>query len=173
MDTEKPMRVIGSPSCTPDSPLQAPSASRRGPDEAKRQQTRAGINMEFATSLYKERVSSGRRVLHEHQLCATPWNLDCVLDIMAVSGVDSGWCDQCQYGQDVIGEPVKKPTRWMPNSPEILSMLKLKCVNKDGRCPRPGGVQTSPMHRRRCTHGSHLLDESVQSNHPRMQSATA
>jgi len=36
---------------------------------------------------------------------------------------------------------VKKPTRWMSNSPEILKMLKMKCDNKEGRCSRPGGAK--------------------------------
>ena len=61
---------------------------------------------------------------------------------MAMDGVDTEWCDQCQYGQDGgTGEPVKKPTRWMSNSPEILNMLKLKCNNREGICSRPGGAK--------------------------------
>ena len=91
--------------------------------------------MEFVASLYKQHVLAGRYFLHEHPLCATSW----VLEVMEVNGVDSEWCDQCQYGQEGgTGEPVKKPTRRMSNSLEILKMLKLKCANEDGRCSRPG-----------------------------------
>ena len=34
---------------------------------------------------------------------------------------------------------MKKPTRWMSNSPEILHRLDEKCQSKYGRCTRPGG----------------------------------
>ena len=140
VDKEQPMFLIGSPFCTPYSPLQALSANRRDPEEVKREQVRAGIHMAFVTSLYKEQVLAGRYFLHEHPSCATSWQLGCILDVMAMEGVDTEWCDQCQYGQDGgTGNPVKKPTRWMSNSPEILKMLKLKCKSKDGNCARPGG----------------------------------
>jgi hypothetical protein len=139
-DTEKPMFLIGSPPCTAYSPLQALSANRRDPEEVKRDQIRAGIHMEFVTSLYREQVLAGRYFLHGHPLCATSWQLECILDVMAMEGVDTEWCDQCQYGQDGgTGEPVKKPPRWMSNSLEILNMLKMKCKSKDGECARPGG----------------------------------
>ena len=138
-DTEKPMFLIGSPPCTVYSPLQAMNAHKRDPEEVRREQVRAGVHMEFVTSLYREQVLAGRYFLHEHPLCATSWRIECILGVLAMDGVDTEWCDQCQYGQDGGTEgPVKKPTRWMSNSPEILNMLKLKCANKGGRCSRPG-----------------------------------
>ena len=98
--------------------------------------------MECITSLFKQQVLAGRYFLHEHPLCATSWKLECILEVMDMNGVGSEWCDQCQYGQDGgTGEPVKKPTRWMSNSPEILKMLEMKCGNKEGRCSRPGGAK--------------------------------
>ena len=60
---------------------------------------------------------------------------------MAMQGVDSEWMDQCQYGQQGGTEqPVKKPTRWMSNSPGTFDVLKLKCNGKAGGCTRVGGV---------------------------------
>ena len=100
VDTEEPMFLIGSPFCTPYSPLQALSANRRDPEEVKREQVRAGIHTEIITSLYKQQVLAGRYFLHEHPLCATSWKLDCILGVMDMNGVGSEWCDQCQYGQD-------------------------------------------------------------------------
>ena len=139
-DTENPLFLIGSPPCTQYSPLQALSANRRDPEALNREQIKAAVHMEFLTSLYRAQVLAGRYFLHEHPLCATSWELDCILDVMNMDGVESEWCDQCKYGQDGgTGSPVKKPTCWMSNSPEILSMLKLKCNGKQGRCTQPGG----------------------------------
>ena len=45
------MSLIGSPLCPPYSPLQALSASRRDPEEARREMARAKAHMEFATKL--------------------------------------------------------------------------------------------------------------------------
>ena len=134
------MFLIGSPYCTPYSLPQALSAARRDPEEVRRELVRANVHMEFVTDLYKEQVLAGRYFLHEHPLCAISWKLKCILEVMAMQGVDSEWMDQCQYGQEGGTEqPVKKPTRWMSNSPEILHMLKERCDGKDGRCSRPGG----------------------------------
>ena len=48
--------------------------------------------------------------------------------------------DQCQYNQSSkSGNPVKKHTRWMSNSPEVLKKLNKKCNGVNGRCTRPGG----------------------------------
>ena len=123
--------------------------------------------MEFATSLCREQVLAGRYFLHEHPLCATSWRIECILDVLAMDGVDTVWCDQCQYGQDGgTGEPVKKPTRWMSNSEEILKMLKLKCSNKDGRCSRPGGAKhrscTGDVARRAALYPLNLCKASIQ-----------
>jgi len=137
---EKPMFLIGSPYCTPYSPLQALSAARRDPEEVRRELVKANVHMEFVAELYREQVLAGRYFLHEHPLCATSWKLECILDVMAMQGVDSEWCDQCQYGQEAgTGHPVRKPTRWMSNSPEILNMLKNKCSGRTNACSRPGG----------------------------------
>ena len=89
VNEEKQMFLIGSPFCTPYSPLQALSASRRDPEEVRREQIRANVHMEFVTGLYKEQVLAGRYFLHEHPLCATSWKLDCILDVMALPGVET------------------------------------------------------------------------------------
>ena len=58
------------------------------------------MHMEFITGLYKEQVLAGRYFLHEHPLCATPWKEECILEVMAMQGVDSEWADQCQCKQE-------------------------------------------------------------------------
>ena len=48
--------------------------------------------------------------------------------------------DQCQYGQESFkADPVKKPTGWLSNSPEILKKLERRCRGKRGECTRPRG----------------------------------
>jgi len=47
--------------------------------------------------------------------------------------------DQCQYDQESHkGDPVKKPTGWMSNSPEILKKLSKRCRGV-GECSRRTG----------------------------------
>ena len=137
---EKPLFLIGSPCCTLWSSLQALSEARRDPEEVKRAKIKALVHMEFVAELYREKVLAGRYFLHEHPLCATSLQLECIKEVMAMPGVGSEWGDQCQYGQEEsTGQPVKKPTRWMSNSPEILSKLRRRCQGKVGHCSRPGG----------------------------------
>ena len=53
-------------------------------------------------------------------------------------GVDRIRADQCQLGQcDEEGQPVKKPTKWLSNSREILKKLELRCQGIGGWCSRP------------------------------------
>ena len=43
--------------------------------------------------------------------------------------------DQCQYGQcDSGGGPIRKPTKWMSNSPLILQSLSTRCTGRGGWC---------------------------------------
>ena len=59
-----------------------------------------------------------------------------------MEGVDQAVADQCQYDQqDRDGTPIKKPTRFMSNSPEILKQLSRRCLGRSGRCTRPAGGQ--------------------------------
>ena len=86
MDTERLRFLIGSPFCTPYSPLQALSAARRGPEEVRHELARADVHMGFVTEVYKEQVMAGRYFLHAHPLCATSGKLDCILDVVAMHG---------------------------------------------------------------------------------------
>ncbi len=95
--------------------------------------------------MYEEQYEAGRYVLHEHPLHATSWQLRRMADLMARPGVELASGDQCQYGQTGgTDDPVKQPTGWMSNSPEILAMLKLTCKSKAGGCTRAGGGEHRP-----------------------------
>ena len=61
-------------------------------------------------------------------------------DLIAESDVEETICDQCMYGSESFdGSPVKKPTRFITNAPELAKKLRRRCVARDGTCSRPGG----------------------------------
>ena len=52
--------------------------------------------------------------------------------------------DQCQFGTEATigtdrGQPVKKPSGFMSNSPKLLEALSRRCTGRNGSCSRPGG----------------------------------
>ena len=135
VDEEAPMFLIGSPGCTPYSSLQNANKNKSGRDEAERKKVEGDVHMRFVCELYRAQHAAGRYFLHEHPLCATSWKLEWIEEVLELDGVDTAWGDQCQYGQAAGGtEPVKKPTRWMSNSPELLRCLDQKCSGRRGLC---------------------------------------
>ena len=89
-----------------------------------------------SSELYKQQVKEGRWFLHIHPASATSWSLKDITDVMDMEGVDVTAADQCMFGLKTWGmdgkswEPAMKKTRFMSNSPEILSELTRQC---DGR----------------------------------------
>ena len=62
LDKHQPLAVIGSPPCTPFSPLQTLSP----PSEAKRAKWQEGVrHMEFVVKLYCKQVEAGRVYVHD------------------------------------------------------------------------------------------------------------
>ena len=55
------------------------------------------------------------------------------------SGVTRATCDQCLYGCESGGEPIKKLTTFMTNSDEIARQLDQRCKGRGGDCSRPQG----------------------------------
>ena len=98
--------------------------------------------MAFVCELYREQLSQGRYFLHEHPQSASSWQLECVQEVWEWPGVDCTVCDQCQYGhEDGDGNPVKKGTRWMSNSPETLEQLSRRCHGALPQCSGAKGGQ--------------------------------
>ena len=61
--------------------------------------------------------------------------------LMSEVGVETAACDQCQYGSESFdGSPVKKPTKFLTNAPELAKKLRKRCVARDGTCNRSGRV---------------------------------
>ena len=56
--------------------------------------------------------------------------------------VELATCDRCMYGcLAASGDPIKKPTSFMTNAPELAKQLRTRCSGKSGMCGRPGGGQ--------------------------------
>ena len=65
---------------------------------------------------------------------------------MKIPGVEITYGDQCQYGAEAKsgpekGSPVKKPTGFLSNSPQVLKSLERRCSGGEGpwACSRTKG----------------------------------
>ncbi len=142
---QKPYVLIGSPMCTHFCTWQKLNESRSSDPQAMRR-ARAGatVHMNFVAELYHEQLQGGRYFLHEHPLWATSWALGSIEELMAQPQVTRVHGDQCQFGAQIQsgpghGQPIKKPSGFMTNSPEIARALDVRCRGTGGRCSRPGG----------------------------------
>ena len=60
--------------------------------------------------------------------------------LLGEHGVETATCDQCMYGCSAVdGTPVKKPTTFMTNAPEMAKRLRQRCNGKLGVCGRAEG----------------------------------
>jgi len=139
---EKPMVLVGSPSCTPYCPWQRLNAIRHGWPEGEEERRRVAgdVHLRFVAELYKMQLDGGRYFLHENPDQATSWGRAALADLLRDERVQTVTGDQCQYGQGAqCGDPIRKPTRWMSNSPEILKKLGRRCTGRGGACSRRRG----------------------------------
>ena len=73
-------------------------------------------------------MGGGRAAVGEHPAQATSWQLAEVQKMLETNDARRMVGDECQYGQETgEGNPVKKPTGWFSNSPEILKKLRKRC----------------------------------------------
>eukprot|EP00972_Heterocapsa_arctica_P024625 3631665-Heterocapsa_arctica.AAC.1 len=63
--------------CTAFSALQALSARRRDPEEARRQLVEAEVHSRFCCALYELQIKSGDYFVREHPASATSWRCEC------------------------------------------------------------------------------------------------
>jgi len=129
---EKPMFLVGTPMCTRWCSWQHINDAKRDPVEVRRELVQAQVHLAFMCELYQEQHDAGRYFLHEHPAGSGSWNEDCVKQVMQLPGVDAVVGDRCQYGQEADGEPVRKATRFMSNSEEVLKRVKKRCQGRDG-----------------------------------------
>jgi len=136
---EKPLLLIGSTMCTRFCAWQHVNDQRRTAEEVRRDQVRALVHLRFVCELYREQMNGRRYFLHEHPEGALSWAERCIKEISEMQGVQHVVGDQCQYGQAYEGEPVRKPTGWLGNSPEVAKTLVKRCTGQGGACSRRQG----------------------------------
>ena len=89
-------------------------------------------------------MSAGRLFLHEHPEQASSWTELCIQKMLSREGVFVVEMDQCQFDQkDQDGRPIRKPTRWMSNSLDILGKLDKRCGRRDGTCSATNSAHTT------------------------------
>jgi len=138
----KPLFLIGSPACTDYCSWQVLNAQKFGwPEgEVERRMIASDVHLAFVAELYKIQMDGGRYFLHENPDGARSWSRRPMTEIVQDARVQRITGDQCQYGQESFkGDPVKKPTGWLSNSPEILKKLEKRCRGRRGECTRPRG----------------------------------
>ena len=139
IDEIKPLFVVGSPMCTAFSTWQRLSAARRDPKEVEAQYQRALKHLRFACQVYRKQLDAGRYFLHEHPVAATSWAEPCMMRLRREDAVQELNMDQCQFNQkDVNNDPIKKPTKWLTNCPEVLKTLDRRCGGRGGACSKGG-----------------------------------
>ena len=102
------------------------------------------MHLEFCVLLYRGQLKNGRYLLHEHPAHASSWQTDVMEKFMREPGVMRVTCDQCIYGCEAEdNSPVKKPTSFSTNAPELGRELSTRGRGRVGLCSRPeGGVHT-------------------------------
>ena len=126
--------------CTAFSSWQHVNNKVRDPSVVKRERLAAIVHMDFSCRLYAQQIERGCYFLHEHPDGATSWDLPCLRKLVAMQGVKRITGDQCQMGRETeAGEPIRKRTGFVSNSPELLLQLERRCVGTLGNCSRPAG----------------------------------
>ncbi len=142
---QQPLFLIASPVCRAWCSWQALNAVMHGNDMVlRRERTRSLVHLRFLAELYHEQIKAGRYFVHEHPEWASSWTLPVIQGVLAHATVERVRADQCQYGAHVrhgglLGAPIKKPTGFMTNSPEVLRQLNRRCRGHGGECSRPQG----------------------------------
>lgn len=143
---QKPYLLIGSPACKAFSTWMALNRFRStDPAAVDRARVEATLHLDFVASLYQEQLDAGRYFLHEHPSYATSWELPSIQQLLGTPGVQRATGDQCQYGAEAVnGRPIKKPSDFMTNSPQVAAALSRRCEGNGGTCSRARGGQHQP-----------------------------
>ena len=132
----KPYCLIGSPPCTPFSPLQEISRAKRDPKIMAEELRQGQAHINFCLQLYAMQIAGKRHFIHEHPAGSKAWETNELKQFMMRPEVDSTILHMCAYGMtsvDEIGEGlVKKPTRIMSSAPEVLKRVGARCSNENG-----------------------------------------
>ena len=150
---QEPFIVIGSPECTAFSSWQHLNETMANASQLQsmlKRKAGAKLHLDFVAPLCREQLEGGRYFLHEHPMYATSWKHCSIADLLELPGVGLVRGDQCQYGAEAIrgprkGDPTKKPTGFLSNSPLVLKALSKQCQGRQGLCSRPSGRSHVPL----------------------------
>ena len=125
---------------------------KRDPDVVRRELVRGRLHLNFVVELYLEQVAAGRYFLHEQPRSAASWEEPMIEVLSRAHGVQFITADQCQLGAEVPngpqkGQPIKKPTGFMSNAPELLRCLNQKCHGRGWCSRRKGGEHVTAQGR--------------------------
>jgi len=132
IENDDPDWVIGCPPCTDFSVLGRSNHRRMDPDEVRRRMREARTHLHFCVQVYHNQLSRGKDFLHEHPLGASSWREEGIEVLANDPRVSTVVGDLCRYDLKIadangIVKPIKKPTRWMSSSSEMLERLKKRC----------------------------------------------
>ena len=112
---EQPHVLIGSPTCTALSALQALNKWCMDPVKWKAHIDKGERHMRFAVKLYRMQAESGRLLLHEHPNSATSWRMPEVVSLMEELSIDKKVAHMCRCGMmpsDANGPGEVKKATW-------------------------------------------------------------
>ena len=138
--------VIGSPECRYFSMLQHLRADKDS-EEYKRAWAGAIVHIQFCCEVYEDQMKRGRYSVREHPAGASSWHLACVQRVLAHRGVQVVTADLCEYGlkSDDGKDSVKKPTKFMTNSPKMAQRLSRRCQGGHSHRRLMGGRKVTQL----------------------------
>ena len=84
---DKPLLLVGSPTCTIHSGINNINHARMDPSVVKDKFAYARRHLEFAMKLYKLQMQEGRYFLHGHPESASSWEERCAREVLGMKGV--------------------------------------------------------------------------------------
>ena len=91
-------------------------------------------HVRFCIEVYRLQLQGRRHFVHEHPEKSKAWDMPEITELLARAEVGSVVLHMCAFGMtstDEKGEaPVKKGTRLMSSSEEVLKRVDRKCSNK-------------------------------------------
>ena len=134
--TTQPYCIIGSPPCTAFSPLQNISKFKRDPNIVKEELRQAKAHVRFCIEIYLMQVRGHRHFVHEHPERSRAWQLPEMKELLLRPEVGSVILHMCAFGMTSTDEmgtaPVKKATRIISTSDEVLKQVNRQCANERG-----------------------------------------
>ena len=100
----QPYFIIGSPPCTPFSPVQDISRAKRDPRVMQEELNRGKAHINFGLQIYKMQLTGKRNLVLEHPDGSTAWNTPELVEFMMRPEVDAAFLHMCAYGMTSIQE---------------------------------------------------------------------